>query len=69
MPITPNDKTNKPKVPSIPDVPDHNGGATPIEPIDLTTLTGPELPRRKPLNPSLNIAEAGVTGYAGVFVP
>lgn len=61
----------KPKLPSIPNIPDHNGGAAPVEPVDLSLLAGPQdLPKRRPLiNASVAVPQTGVTGYAGVFIP
>ena len=63
----------KPKLKAIPpvDTPDTNGGAVTPPPLDLSAIVAEqEAPRRRALSGvGVPSGGAGITGYAGIFIP
>jgi len=54
---------------TIPEVPESDGGAAPAPAFDLSTLQAPQTPQRRALSGISAPVQAGITGYAGIFVP
>lgn len=69
----PKGPTQQQKPIGVPTIPDTDGGAGVPKPIDLSLLAAPTTPARRALRDTALggsfPAEAGITGYAGVFVP